>query len=151
MQLLLLYAPLVRWDARSVCNNLKNKALTEAQSTQVMKACLHRQLSMTHGCNMVNVKYGDVNIQNTKSRRHLDTPCTFVNCPTHPQKGSSVRLTRGTDVDGPNFTIFDNWRSHTNARRDMLHAWTGTTTFSEYTCDDVDHHTLSTCSAATQR
>ena len=54
-------------------NNIhnNNKPLTEAQSTQVMKACLHRHCSTTHGCNMVHAEYGHVNIQNSggSSRR----------------------------------------------------------------------------------
>ena len=57
-----------------------------------------------------------------------------------------MRLARGAYDNGVDFTTFDNWRSKTDAHRELQRPWTGTTTLFEYTCDDTDAHVSQLCS-----
>ena len=65
--------------------------------------------------------------QHTKFRRRLEPPCKIENGPNHPHRIASMRLTRGTYDNGQNSTIFDTWRSKSDAHRQLQRLWTGTT------------------------
>ena len=70
-------------------------------------------------------------------RLHLETPYK-VACPVNPDSLCSVRLTRGIDSDGRQFSHIDNWRCEQKAHEKLKYTWRGTTTYFDNNCADVD-------------
>ena len=66
-----------------------------------------------------------------KPRSNLFTPLDVAGFPTDIESPGTVRISKGTMLNGKSFEIRDDWTNPNRAHLDIGMSWIGTTTFAE--------------------